>query len=875
MTVWMPPEWVRDPAEQGPPPDPRKRADAAAAGSPAGGGTGTAGEAGTGGAPRGPDVAGRAGVDTAVEAPAARPREQGGPAGQAEHAARTAQEEQALPAAQGSPVTTVGRSDRGGQPEAASGDAARAGEGAPWPWFTVQPAEGHAAAPAPTRDVPGDFDPPTTVLPVIRADAPAPAGVTAPTNPRTRQDEGRWPGDAGDGTPGDGGVRSGAGAVGPGDPWGTGGPGGGPEDSTAVRPAGAAPPLPKRIPQTPPPPFGVVTTPGAASLFEAPPRGAAAKLMRPSATLPPSMPSRRGAASAAEHTPAGRPTDTGPTRAAGLWAGAAAARSATRSDADAPDPGIAGVGERAAAGQPSPVRNAVGAEDLWTAAADRAASRQPVEGAPGSGVSAGAVGAEDLWAAAADRTGSRQPATGAPDSEVLAGAAPDRDASRDRAGAGDLWGAATGRTGPPPAEVPGPSGVGISGVSAAGGGSEGEPAWREAVASADRRPAARDGAGRSARRQPAAGPEAGGGADHRDDAEHPAAGSTGVALGRPSRYEEDPTEVLGPFDVGMWTLQGRGAATAAESAGRRPVLPRAGRLSEKGAGRDRRQPAAARAGDGGGDGGSGGGGRPPTRGAPGSPPRSSTARDRLRTLLRGTGQTLITLGLVLLLFSVYEVWFTGIVNGRTQHRLKSELEKRWEQGDDPVVAGQKPGRPPARVRSIPLGDGFALIYIPAFGKDYVYTVVEGTDPNELDEGPGHYVQTALPGQVGNFAIAGHRVGKGSPFLNLDKLRAGSPIVIRTKAYWYTYRVLGNPATNDPRGIGPLGIPGLQIVSPGEVDVIAPVPGHPGLKPTRRLLTLTTCHPKFSARQRLVIHAQLDGAPRPTSQGLPSALAGGG
>ena len=147
------------------------------------------------------------------------------------------------------------------------------------------------------------------------------------------------------------------------------------------------------------------------------------------------------------------------------------------------------------------------------------------------------------------------------------------------------------------------------------------------------------------------------------------------------------------------------------------------------------------------------------------------------------------------------------------------------------------------------------------------------DHHHLDRGPGHYPDTVLPGQIGNFSVAGHRVGKGSPFLNLDKLPVGSPIVIRTKTYWFTYRVMGDPASKDVTRPGPAGIPGMQIVSPADIGVIEPVPNQPGAKPVRRLLTLTTCHPKFSARQRLVIHAQLDGAPMPTSEGLPPALKG--
>jgi sortase A len=217
------------------------------------------------------------------------------------------------------------------------------------------------------------------------------------------------------------------------------------------------------------------------------------------------------------------------------------------------------------------------------------------------------------------------------------------------------------------------------------------------------------------------------------------------------------------------------------------------------------------------------------------------------------------------------VWFTDLMNHRTQKNLTTALQKRWDGGDDPTV-GAVPARPGEKVRSIPLGDGFALIYIPDFGTDYVYTVVEGTGLDQLDEGPGHYVDTPLPGAVGNVAIAGHRVGKGSPFLNLDKLKAGSAIVIRTKSYWYTYRVVGEPGGNAD-AVSALGFPGREIVDPTDVGVIAPVPDRPGAKPTRRLLTLTTCHPKFSARQRMVIHAELDGAPFPVGQGSPPSMTG--
>ena len=150
---------------------------------------------------------------------------------------------------------------------------------------------------------------------------------------------------------------------------------------------------------------------------------------------------------------------------------------------------------------------------------------------------------------------------------------------------------------------------------------------------------------------------------------------------------------------------------------------------------------------------------------------------------------------------MYEVWFTDLINHRTQKDLTTLAAERSGTTATTPPSARVPTRPGEKVRSIPLGDGFALIYIPDFGTDYVFTVVEGTGTDELNKGPGHYVDTPLPGAVGNVAIAGHRVGKGSPFLNLDKLKAGSAIVIRTKSYWYTYRVVGDRRRQRGRGLG--------------------------------------------------------------------------
>jgi sortase A len=223
--------------------------------------------------------------------------------------------------------------------------------------------------------------------------------------------------------------------------------------------------------------------------------------------------------------------------------------------------------------------------------------------------------------------------------------------------------------------------------------------------------------------------------------------------------------------------------------------------------------------------------------ADGPPPR----RGFWRGLALGAGELLVTAGVVLLLFVVYEVYVTDLLTAQRQDQLSEELHEQW--------AAQPPGEERSLTR-VELGDAFAVLRIPRLGEDYTRVVLEGTTEEQLSQGPGHYVDSAMPGEQGNLAFAGHRVGKGSPFLELDAMQAGDPIVVETADSWFVYRVL-------PEG-DPSGIPGMQIVSPAAVEVVAPTPGDAGAAPSGSYLTLTTCHPRYSARQRLVIHARLDG-----------------
>ena len=241
-----------------------------------------------------------------------------------------------------------------------------------------------------------------------------------------------------------------------------------------------------------------------------------------------------------------------------------------------------------------------------------------------------------------------------------------------------------------------------------------------------------------------------------------------------------------------------------------------------------------------------------------------------RRTLRGIGQTLITFGVVVLLFIVYEAFITSIFTAQKQAQLNEQLHDDWE--SDPAID------PQITVADIPIGDAFAILRIPAFGADYARVVLEGTTPAVLKQGPGHYPGTAMPGEVGNFSVAGHRVGRGSPFLDLDKLEPGDAIVVETAAQWFVYRVIGDAASGSFTDADYPGIEGRHIVKPSAYEAISPVPGDDDAAPAQSLLTLTTCHPKFSAAERMIIHAHLDGDPLTKAQypepGDLPALSGG-
>jgi sortase A len=201
----------------------------------------------------------------------------------------------------------------------------------------------------------------------------------------------------------------------------------------------------------------------------------------------------------------------------------------------------------------------------------------------------------------------------------------------------------------------------------------------------------------------------------------------------------------------------------------------------------------------------------------------------VRPYLRVTGEILITLGVVVLGFMAYMYWGTAVREGRAQQAFVSQLGREWDSA-----------RPGATVLDNPshlvTGQPFALIRIPQLGASWEFAVVQGTGLAQLALGPGHVAGTALPGQLGNFAVAGHRVTAGNPFWALPSLRAGDPVFIETVTGTYEYRVTGHPV----------------LVAADDDAVLAAVPGDPGATPHRRLITLITCDPPWSGTSRVIV-----------------------
>ncbi len=230
----------------------------------------------------------------------------------------------------------------------------------------------------------------------------------------------------------------------------------------------------------------------------------------------------------------------------------------------------------------------------------------------------------------------------------------------------------------------------------------------------------------------------------------------------------------------------------------------------------------------------------------GSAARRSSPTRRIFSVV---GEILVTAGLVLLLFVGWQLYWTDVLAARAQADTRDELLLEWNLApvDDEIKTDI----------NTTVGQPFGLLYVPALGdRSWDIPIVEGTEHSLLSQGVGHHKDTALPGQVGNFAIAGHRTTYGAPFMDIAELQPGDPVIVETKHGWFVYEL-----NND------------KIISQNDGCVLDPVPGKSNATPKQKLLTMYACHPMYSAAQRYVWFGELV-AEYPRSGGPPPELTRG-
>lgn len=224
------------------------------------------------------------------------------------------------------------------------------------------------------------------------------------------------------------------------------------------------------------------------------------------------------------------------------------------------------------------------------------------------------------------------------------------------------------------------------------------------------------------------------------------------------------------------------------------------------------------------------------------------------------GEVLITVGVVVLLFVVWQLWIGDLIAGAQNNDRGHSISEEWEAlVPTAPTAAPDPTEDPEEIPVLPeAGDGeiFGVMHIPRFGSDYAVPMAGGVSrATTLDPiGIGHYPGTQMPGAVGNTAYAAHRTGYGgAPFYRIGELRVGDAIVIETEDGWYTYRFRN-----------------LEYVKPTAGAVLNEVPQDVSPPDGERYLTLTSCSPKHTIIERIVAYAAFDSF-QPRADGPPATL----
>ena len=241
------------------------------------------------------------------------------------------------------------------------------------------------------------------------------------------------------------------------------------------------------------------------------------------------------------------------------------------------------------------------------------------------------------------------------------------------------------------------------------------------------------------------------------------------------------------------------------------------------------------------------------------------ARPRRRTSVVGVlGELLITAGVIVLLYVVWQLWLGDVIYGAERNATGQELSQEWAQQAAPAPLPTDAAEPdpetPVTAEQVVLpepadAEVFGVMRIPRFGSDYAMPMAGGVSrARTLDPiGIGHYPGTPMPGQPGNFAVAAHRTTFGKPFNRIADLKVGDAIVVETQDGWYTYRFRT-----------------LEYVTPNEVEVLLPVPQAMDVPAGTPYITLTSCSPMYSLAERIVAYGVFESF-TPRSAGEPASL----
>lgn len=249
--------------------------------------------------------------------------------------------------------------------------------------------------------------------------------------------------------------------------------------------------------------------------------------------------------------------------------------------------------------------------------------------------------------------------------------------------------------------------------------------------------------------------------------------------------------------------------------------------------------------------------------------RKAITRERRRqrrklSVVGVIGEIFITAGLLVFLFLGWQLWLNDIIVGSQDNHVAADLAKSWDAGNTWDAGNSStndeqtaPDFGEPAVTSQPQENStFAVLYAPRFGSDWAREVAEGVGVQAvLNKGRiGHYSTTQLPGQIGNVALAAHRLAYGAPFRDIDQLRLGDKLYLKTVDGYYTYSFRN-----------------LEYVSPQGVGVLEPVPQRLGQAATDRILTIMSCNPKYSLAERLIAYAVFESW-QPISAGPPTDIA---